>query len=94
MSYDGVICRNVNQRTNYAHLISGTTINKTISFVKFGIVLKRVKVIYIKIVEFEYIMLQANFQDHRTIRQKKKVNCFSGPPSSVSNAPHLSFFQT
>ena len=21
----------------------------------------------------------------------KKVNCFSGPPSSVSNAPHLSF---
>ena len=28
------------------------------------------------------------------LRQKKKVNCFSGPPSSVSNAPHLSFFQT
>ena len=28
------------------------------------------------------------------VRQKKKVNCFSGPPSSVSNAPHLSFFQT
>ena len=24
--------------------------------------------------------------------KKKKVNCFSGPPSSVSNAPHLSFF--
>ena len=24
---------------------------------------------------------------------RKKVNCFSGPPSSVSNAPHLSFFR-
>ena len=24
----------------------------------------------------------------------KKVNCFSGPPLSVSNSPHLSFFQT
>ena len=23
----------------------------------------------------------------------KKVNCFSDPPSSVSNAPHLSFFR-
>ena len=23
----------------------------------------------------------------------KKVNCFSGPASSVSNAPHLSFFR-
>ena len=23
----------------------------------------------------------------------KKVNCFSCPPSSVSNAPHLSFFR-
>ena len=27
-------------------------------------------------------------------KAKKKVNCFSGPPSSVLNAPHLSFFQT
>ena len=25
--------------------------------------------------------------------ERKKVNCFSGPPSSVSNAPHLSFFR-
>ena len=25
--------------------------------------------------------------------RKTKVNCFSGPPSSVSNAPHLSFFK-
>ena len=25
---------------------------------------------------------------------KAKKNCFSGPPSSVSDAPHLSFFQT
>ena len=28
-----------------------------------------------------------------TFRPSKKVNCFSGLPSSVSNAPHLSFFQ-
>ena len=27
-----------------------------------------------------------------SLRPKKKVNCFSGPPSSVSNAPHLPFF--
>ena len=26
-------------------------------------------------------------------RLKKKVNCFSGPPSSVLNAPHLSFLK-
>ena len=30
----------------------------------------------------------------KLLRPKKKVNCFLGPPSSVSNAPHLSFFQT
>ena len=31
-----------------------------------------------------------NRQEKATFR-KKKVNCFSGPPSSVSNAPHLFF---
>ena len=25
---------------------------------------------------------------------QKKVNCFSDPPSSISNASHLSFFPT
>ena len=59
-----------NQRTNCpvnAHLISWPTI----SFAKFNIVVKYVKVnsghIYINFVELEYIILHAKFHDHRTI---------------------------
>ena len=37
-------------------------------------------------------VLQSNFLKFQADR-KNKVNCFSGPSSSVSNAPHLSFFR-
>ena len=59
----------MNQRTNghvNAHLISGPTVSTKPSCLKMGQGQLRV-IIYINLVELEYLLLHAKFHDHRTI---------------------------